>query len=233
MNKVNGRDIHPTDFNYLHLQATITPLDRGSEEFKRLIQYVKNSHAKLHDNYELRVEDIFKVARNGEEKRYEPFAQFRNRQLLFHGSRLTNFVRILRDGLRIAPPEAPYSGYMFGKGIYFADMVSKSANYCHPELTNNTGLVLLCQVALGKTQGCYEGNQNMKLKEGYDSVKGIGKTYPNPDESYIDGDGVKIPYGKPIVELKKIQLFHHEYIVYNEAQLKIEYLLKLKFIYKK
>ena len=38
---------------------------------------------------------------------------------------------------------------MFGKGIYFADMVSKSANYCSTNRTNNTGLMLLCDVALG------------------------------------------------------------------------------------
>jgi hypothetical protein len=43
------------------------------------------------------------------------------------------------QGLRIAPPEAPVTGYMFGKGIYFADMVSKSANYCCTNPTNNTG----------------------------------------------------------------------------------------------
>jgi hypothetical protein len=29
---------------------------------------------------------------------------------------------ILKQGLRIAPPEAPVSGYMFGKGVYFADV---------------------------------------------------------------------------------------------------------------
>jgi hypothetical protein len=39
------------------------------------------------------------------------------------------FAGILSQGLRIAPPEAPSIGYMFGKGVYFADMVSKSANY--------------------------------------------------------------------------------------------------------
>ena len=53
-----------------------------------------------------------------------------NRQLLWHGSRLTNWCGILSTGLRIAPPEAPVTGYMFGKGVYFADMSSKSANYC-------------------------------------------------------------------------------------------------------
>jgi Poly(ADP-ribose) polymerase catalytic domain. len=51
--------------------------------------------------------------------------------------------------LRIAPPEAPVTGYMFGKGIYFADMVSKSANYCCTSPDNSVGLMLLCEVALG------------------------------------------------------------------------------------
>ena len=45
----------------------------------------------------------------------------------------------LCPGLRIAPPEAPVTGYMFGKGVYFANMVSKSANYCWTSPTNNTG----------------------------------------------------------------------------------------------
>jgi len=38
---------------------------------------------------------------------------------------------------------------MFGKGIYFADMVSKSANYCHTSKSSPVGLLLLCEVALG------------------------------------------------------------------------------------
>jgi hypothetical protein len=38
---------------------------------------------------------------------------------------------------------------MFGKGVYFADMVSKSANYCFTSAANNIGLLLLCEVALG------------------------------------------------------------------------------------
>ena len=32
--------------------------------------------------------------------------------LLWHGSRLTNMVGILSSGLRVAPPEAPVTGYM-------------------------------------------------------------------------------------------------------------------------
>ena len=63
---------------------------------------------------------------------------------------MTNFAGILSQGLRIAPPEAPVTGYMFGKGIYFADMVTKSAGYCYHHNNNNTGLLLLSEVAIGK-----------------------------------------------------------------------------------
>jgi len=59
-------------------------------------------------------------------------------------------VGILSEGLKIAPPDAPSSGYMFGKGVYFADVPSKSANYCKATPENSEGLLLLCEVALGK-----------------------------------------------------------------------------------
>lgn len=49
-------------------------------------------------------------------------------------------------GLRIAPPEAPVTGYMFGKGVYFADMFSKSANYCCSTKAASAGVLLLCEV---------------------------------------------------------------------------------------
>jgi poly [ADP-ribose] polymerase len=39
---------------------------------------------------------------------------------------------------------------MFGKGVYFADMVSKSANYCCPSREHPRALAILGEVALGK-----------------------------------------------------------------------------------
>lgn len=132
-----------------------------------LQEYVANTHGATHSSYTLEVLDIFSVARHGEKKRYKPFSKMANRMLLWHGSRITNFAGILSQvsahhthflwyspcpplqGLRIAPPEAPVTGYMFGKGVYFADMVSKSANYCHTSPSNPVGVLLLCEVALG------------------------------------------------------------------------------------
>jgi hypothetical protein len=49
-----------------------------------------------------------------------------NHQLLWHGSRTANFGGILSQGLRIAPPEAPVQGYMFGKGLYTAGACARA-----------------------------------------------------------------------------------------------------------
>lgn len=53
---------------------------------------------------------------------------------------------------------------MFGKGVYFADMVSKSANYCHTSQSDPVGLLLLAEVALGNTYVTV--SEFLKKKEG-------------------------------------------------------------------
>merc|ERR1719334_2163346 len=94
----------------------------------------------------MEVLDVFSLDKSKEVDNYEDRG---NTKLLYHGSRLSNFVGILSQGLRIAPPEAPATGYMFGKGIYFADCASKSANYVHATKDMPYGILILCEVALG------------------------------------------------------------------------------------
>jgi poly [ADP-ribose] polymerase len=143
-----------------------------SSEFRELEEYLVKSHGHTH-RYEIpiensvsflltslgsrlqfKVQDIFRIERHGEFDRFDksPVAKSKasDRRLLWHGSRCTNFGGILSQGVRIAPPESPVSGYMFGKGIYLADISSKSAGYCHPELSGNHALLLLCEAELGK-----------------------------------------------------------------------------------
>ena len=91
-------------------------------------KYIKNTHAASHTKYQLQLQEIFSLFSEKEDQQFRK--DLDNKYLLWHGSRLTNYVGILKEGLRIAPPEAPSTGYMFGKGVYFADIVSKSANYC-------------------------------------------------------------------------------------------------------
>jgi poly [ADP-ribose] polymerase len=88
-------------------------------------------------------------------------------------------VGILSQGIRIAPPEAPVTGYMFGKGVYFADIMSKSGNYCHTSKINSQGLILLCEVALGNCNEQFYANYHANLMpEGKNSTKGMGKVAP-------------------------------------------------------
>merc|ERR1712203_879565 len=175
----------------------IEVLEQSTEEFKVIEEYVKNTHASTHTQYSLEIQEVFKVARKGEAKRFKPFRALPNRMLLWHGSRVTNYAGILSQGLRIAPPEAPVTGYMFGKGIYFADMVSKSANYCATSKRNNTGLLLLCDVALGNMYEANKAEYVEKLEPGKHSTKGVGKTAPDPAEK-ADIEGSEIPLGKGV-----------------------------------
>lgn len=226
-------NINPLDKHYEQLKTNLTPVDKNSEEFELLSKYVQNTHAATHSSYELEIIDVFKVSRQGEARRYKPFKKLHNRKLLWHGSRLTNFVGILSHGLKIAPPEAPPTGYMFGKGIYFADMVSKSANYCCTSMQNSTGLMLLSEVALGDMMECTAAKYVEKLPKGKHSCYGKGRTMPDPKESVLREDGVEIPLGKPITnESLKSSLLYNEFIVYDIAQVNVQYMFRLEFKYK-
>ena len=92
----------------------MTPLKNTSDEFLELKEYLMNTRGATHNaNYQ--VAQIFRIERQGEHDRFEE-SEFsgppRNRRLLWHGSRCTNFGGILSQGLRIAPPEAPVTGYV-------------------------------------------------------------------------------------------------------------------------
>ncbi|KAK2822747.1 hypothetical protein Q5P01_022812 [Channa striata] len=226
-------DEHPLDRQYRSLQCKMEPLDSGSHEYKVIEKYLQSTHATTHSDYTMTVLDIFTVDRDGEGDNF--LSQLHNRTLLWHGSRLSNWVGILSQGLRVAPPEAPITGYMFGKGIYFADMSSKSANYCFASQHNHVGLLLLCEVALGDcnelVDADYEANN---LPPGKHSTKGLGQTGPDPKNS-VTLDGVTVPMGPGkktgVGKNTGYSLLYNEYIVYNPAQTRMRYLLRIQFNY--
>lgn len=110
--------------------------------------YVQQTHHENYHDYLIEVQDIFEVVRNGEEERYRPFKTLHNRQLLWHGSALTNFVGIFSNGLCLAPADVQINGKAFGNGLYFADAIAKSSRYC-TVTRDKDALLLLCEVALG------------------------------------------------------------------------------------
>jgi len=227
---------NPMDVQYKKLKTDLTPLSPGCPDWLLVEEYVRNTHAKTHDKYTLKLKNLFSVEREGEAAKFAKYEKTHNRQLLWHGSRLTNWCGILSQGLRIAPPEAPVTGYMFGKGVYFADMSSKSANYCFTNKFKNTGLMVLAEVALGDENRLMAADFHAsKLPPGKLSTKGCGKTAPDASKAKKWGDDVTVPCGpaKDISsEVPGSTLLYNEFIVYDVAQIRTRFLLELEFNYK-
>jgi poly [ADP-ribose] polymerase 2/3/4 len=160
--------------------------------------------------------------------------------------------------LRIAPPEAPATGYMFGKGIYLADMSSKSANYCFSYNSGGTGLLLLCEAELGDpmyelTDAQSSAGEEAK-KQGKVATWGKGTTTPLKwkDAACIHESlkGVSMVSGflhrdtanqlnavifQPDVSVAPgasnvpgASLYYNEYIVYDVQQVRLRYLLRVQ-----
>ncbi|KAK3937448.1 poly polymerase 2 [Diplogelasinospora grovesii] len=242
LDKAAQDGIHPLDRQYQGLKLEeMTPLDPTTAEYTHLQQYLTQTRASTH-RADYRVEAIFRIERQGESDRFHnsPFAQVaQDRRLLWHGSRSTNYGGILSQGLRIAPPEAPVSGYMFGKGIYLADMSSKSANYCCSYMSDDTALLLLCEAELGDpmqklVHASYNAGEDAKAK-GMLSTMGQGSVGPKKwkDASCVHPSlaGVQMPDtslcpGETGVE--NASLLYNEYICYDVAQVRLRYLFRVK-----
>ncbi|KAJ7171802.1 poly polymerase catalytic domain-containing protein [Mycena crocata] len=241
---VNGNPINPMDANFRSLGlSSMDPVKRSSAEFGVLEAYVRDTHGHTHSHIKANVLNAYRVERAGEtaawmKAGYDKMADG-ERLLLWHGSRSTNFAGILKQGLRIAPPEAPVTGYMFGKGVYFADMMSKSAGYCYPSLSKNIGLLLLCEVAAKpfyeRVTAEYDADKGCK-KNKKNSTKGLGRTQPGKWKDAgkaLENDdlvGCHMPDGPgqdtPIPSGGYLQ--YNEYIVYDSSQIRLKYLLMVK-----
>ena len=154
----------------MQLKCEIRELSRSHARFQMIERYVRATS----DSLRLRIVDCFEINRHGEDAVYNP-NNLDNKKLLWHGSRFSNFVGILSQGMRIAPPEAPRSGYLFGKGVYFADLIGKSFHYACPYLSGGIGTFVLCEVALGQSRplsrpDCYAD----QLPAGYHSTHALG-----------------------------------------------------------
>ncbi|KAJ3973280.1 PARP-domain-containing protein [Lentinula raphanica] len=239
----DGNPVNPLDaqFNSLALNK-MDPVARNTNEFKMLEKYMSDTHGKTHGHIKTKIKNVYRVERSAETEAWKNAGhdtlQNEERMLLWHGSRTTNFAGILSQGLRIAPPEAPVNGYMFGKGVYFADMMSKSAGYCYPFLSGGIGVLLLCEVAAQpfyeRHDAEYDADKNCK-KQGKRATKGIGHTAPTKWKDAgkaLDNEeleGCIMPDG-PCADIPNPQgyLQYNEYIVYDVAQIRVKYLLMVE-----
>ncbi|CAI5700572.1 unnamed protein product [Peronospora effusa] len=228
-NKLTGPAVHPLDTHYNMLNTKMKPLSKRGKEFKIIEKFIN----KTNGGSKLSINTILKIARPEEDTHKDVLGSIDNHKLLWHGSRLSNFVGILSQGLRIAPPEAPRNGYQFGKGLYFADALAKSANYCCATSRNPTAVLLLADVALGTPYQIPTGEfldyKMVKDQHGCDSTHGLGRMAPAENEFETLPDGVVVPAGtlKPVDGHQ--HLLYNEFIVYRREQVQLRYLVALDF----
>ncbi len=128
---------------------------------------------------------------------------------------------------------------MFGKGIYLADISTKSANYCAASASGGTGLLLLCEAELGMPplklkDAAYDAGEQA-AEQGCISTWGVGQTTPKGWKDagclHPDLEGVSMPDVKeepgPSTE-NDVALRYDEFICYAVEQVRLRYLLRVK-----
>jgi len=190
---------------YEALRCEIGWVSPDNGRFKEIRDLVVNSQIKTKA---IKVQGIYTIRREPEGKAFA--AHIDNQRLLFHGSRIKNWVGILSRGILL--PKIVVSmgvnrtdaGWL-GNGIYFGDAACTSAFYTSPG-KRNTRFMSVARVALGR------------MKEFTKITYGL----PGPPDGYQSCHGVRNKSGSPS------QFADDEYVVYSPSQQQLEYLVEFR-----
>jgi poly [ADP-ribose] polymerase 2/3/4 len=191
------------DAKYDALKCKVVALDKGSSVFEELRDHVLKSQVK---SKSIKVTNVFTLARDLEHTAFND--TIGNQRLLFHGSRIKNWVGILSRGILL--PKIVVSmgvtrtdaGWL-GSGLYFGDASCTSAFYTTAG-KRGTRMMAVARVALGK------------MKEYTRITYGITEPPPGYDSCH----GVRNKPGTPS------QFADDEYVIYSMNQQRLEYLVE-------
>lgn len=186
---------------YKALNCSIVPV--VGADMTKWAEYVVKSQVKSHN---VKVKRIFAVRRAGEFERFRE--DIPNKRMLFHGSRIKNWVGLLSRGILL--PKIVVSmgvkrtdpGWL-GNGIYFGDAACTAAFYTTPG-KRNTRFMAIAGVALGKVKDYTKITYGLESPpDGYQSCHGVPKR-KSPGSQFDDD----------------------EYVVYDLRQQRLEYLVE-------
>ena len=158
-----------------------------------------------------KIKGLFRVDVERHKQKYYKYLEDSNKDItqghrhLIHGTRCSSVIPIIEQGLKIRPSgNYHFSGKVYGDGIYFSEVTSKSLGYTGYD---NDKVLLIYKVFVGNPyvyKGWYRGNDfnlcyNELKQRGYDST-------------FVEaGNG----------------LLNNEIIVYREEQCYLEYIIWL------
>jgi predicted DNA-binding WGR domain protein len=153
------------------------------------------------------------------------FRSVDDHRMLFHGSRTSNMVSIIKDGFRIPRPDQVMNGSTLGRGVYFADCCTKSSQYCSIG-QGQVGYMLVCEVALG-TKHVVTGPHATGIHPPFHSR--VAKGTKTVD--YVQGDDrVWYPTGpvRPKATSESSTFQHNEFVISDANQYRFRYILKVR-----
>ena len=122
----------PLDVQYRLMSCHITPFEESRNPSMRklgdlIVQAVQNTHADTHSHFKVEVSNLFELSKASERLRFFPFAEgLHNKFLLWHAVPVTSLASVLREGVKLPPPECNDVTFRYGKGIYFTDCASRA-----------------------------------------------------------------------------------------------------------
>ena len=197
-----SRTAMPTPYQLLG--AGIVPLSQNDTAYEKIADFLAKTSR---HGYAIRVRDIFEIEVPSERAAFKANTFGANQILrLTHGTNNANIRHILHErgngsGLRV--PRSYTNGWMFGPGIYFANVASKSAQYCRHQ-QGHPRMMFLADVAVGNMYITPEAMSSCNTApQGYHSVWG--------KEQHTTSWGGKLAYD--------------EFIVYRAEQQSLRYLI--------
>lgn len=145
----------------------------------RIRSFYYKSVKKMHSSYGMKIQRAWAVDIETMRKKYEADgAKMENIWELWHGTKASNVLSILKGGLVIPPSTAGHvCGRMFGDGLYFSDQSTKSLNYATgywDGKTESRCFMFMTDVAMGNAyvpKSTYWGQSSTrKCPDGYDST---------------------------------------------------------------
>jgi poly [ADP-ribose] polymerase 2/3/4 len=193
------------DEQHRALGCVIGKIENGSPTYREWEEHVLQSQVKSKN---IKIVNIFTVKRNGEFDGFD--TKVGNEKMLFHGSRIKNWVGILSRGI-LMPKIVVSMGVnrtdagWLGNGIYFGDASCTSAFYTTPG-TKKTRFMAIARVGLGKMKAFTKITYGLnEPPAGYDSCHGVRNQKGAPSQFEDD-----------------------EYVIYRQNQQRIEYLVEFK-----
>jgi len=175
----------------------------GKKTFRRIDRLYKSTVNQNHIAAKYKLRRIYELDIPSMRKAFSAKSQtLSNVKQHWHGTKASNLLSILQQGLIIPPADASQcTGRMFGNGIYGSEQSTKALNYA-TNYWNSSGedeervFMLLCDFAMGKEYHPQGSNRRFPVS-GYDS------TYVAPSTA---------------------STINQESIVYSTSQVNIKYL---------